>query len=86
MAPVREDFQKCLDIILEIARNNNFPSIVIKSGKLHRLVGSYPGKDHRMPVCCGVMRKTMKGFDKILPNSLKKDGATLEIRYHFQYT
>ena len=80
MATVKEDFQKCLDIILEIARNNNLSSIVVKSGELHRLAGGYPSQDHRMPVCCSVMRATMRESDGELPNSLKKDGATLQIR------
>ena len=82
MPPDKHDFQRCLDIILKIARNNNLSSIVVESGELHRLVGGYPGQDHRMPVCCGVMRKTMRESNEELPNSLKKDGATLQIRYN----
>ena len=82
MPPDKHDFQRCLDIILKIARNNNLSSIVVESGELHRLVGGYPGQDHRMPVCCGVMRKTMQESNEELPNSLKKDGATLQIRYN----
>lgn len=85
MPPNREDFQKCLSILLEIAKNNKFSSIAIESSQLHRLVCDYSGPNHRMPVCCGVMRDTMKGLDSELPNSLKKDGATLQIRYNFSY-
>ena len=72
--PTREDFQRCLDAILDIGRDNDMPSMVVQSGKLHRIAGGYPGKNHRMPVCCAVMRNKMKEGDKILPNSLKKDG------------
>ena len=79
--PTREDFQRCLDAILNIGRDNGLSSIVIQSGILHRIAGGYPGKDHRMPVCCGVMRSRMQECDKILPNSLKKDGASLRILY-----
>lgn len=82
MPPDKHDFQRCLDIILKIARNNNLSSIVVESGELHRLVGGYPGQNHRMPVCCDVMRKTMQESNEELPNSLKKDGATLQIRYN----
>lgn len=83
MTPKKEDFQRCLDILLQIARNNNLSHVDIQSGLLHRLVGGYPSQGaHRMPVCCGVMRNMMKEFDRELPNSLKKDGATLIIRYH----
>ena len=82
MPPDKHDFQKCLDIILKIAKNNNLSSIIVESGELHRLVGGYPGQDHLMPVCCGVMRETMKESNEELPNSLKSDGATLQIRYN----
>lgn len=84
MTPNRQDFQKCLDIILEIARNNNLSSIDVKASEIHRLVGHYPNQgDHRIPVCCSVMRDTMKETNKELPNSLKNDGATMTIRYSF---
>ena len=86
MSPNKQDFQKCLDIILEIAKNNNLSFIDVKSSELHRLVGGYPSQDHRMPVCCNVMRETMPKSNEELPNSLKKDGATLQIRYHFSST
>ena len=107
--PSREDFEKCLDRVLDDARHGILekgpnstvsaftpenirvyfqitthkgqPSIVIQAGKLHRIVGGYPGKNHRMPVCCGVMRKRMQTGDTILPNSLRKDGASLQICY-----
>ena len=68
--------------MLEDARNRGDASTVVKAGDLHKLVGGYPGPDHRIPVCCGVMRKNMKGSDKILPNALKKDGATFKVRYN----
>ncbi|MDE0266962.1 MAG: hypothetical protein OXK17_08105, partial [Thaumarchaeota archaeon] len=48
---------------------------------LHRIAGGYSGKDHRMPVCCGVMRSRMQECDKILPSSLKKYGASLRVLY-----
>ena len=83
MNPKKEDFQRCLDVLLQIARNNNLSYVDIQAGHLHRLVGGYPNQgDHRIPVCCGVMRDMMKKSDQEIPNSLKKDGATLTIRYH----
>ena len=78
----KHDFQRCLDIILKIARNDNLSSVVVESGELHKLVGGYSGQDHRMLVCCDVMRKTMQESNNELPNSLKKDGATFQIRYN----
>ena len=82
MAPNNDDFQKGLDQMLETARNRGATSTVVKAGDLHRLVGGYPGPDNRIPVCCGVMRKNMKESDKVLPNALKKDGATFQVRYN----
>lgn len=28
----------------------------INAGELHRRMGDYPGKNHRLPICCEVMR------------------------------
>ena len=82
MAPNRQDFERCLNIILDIARSNNLSSIIIEAKQLHKIVGEYPGPNHRMPVCCSVMRATMSESNEELPNKLKKDGASLKIRYH----
>ena len=82
MPPRREEFQRGLDRILEEARNLGKPYEDVRAGDLHKSVGGYPARNHRMPVCCSVMRKNMKGSDTILPNTLKKDGASLRIRYN----
>lgn len=79
--PTSDDFQRCLDAIPDIGRDNGLPSIVVESKILHRMAGGYSRPHNRMPMCCGAMRKTMKPDDEILPNRLKKDGATLRIRY-----
>ncbi|MBF0227843.1 MAG: HNH endonuclease [Desulfobacterales bacterium] len=55
--------------------------IKIKSGDLHKIVGDYPGKYHRMPICCKVMKNNMKDCDKILEEPLSGQGATLKILY-----
>ena len=87
MPPNRQDFQKCLDSLLETAKNDNLLFMDVKAADLHRLVGGYPNNgNHRMPICCSVMRDAMKKSDEELPNSLMKDGATLKIRYHFSST
>ena len=81
MAPNSEDFQKKMDSILKQAEQEGKSHVDIKSGDLHRMVGGYPGTDHRMPICCGVMRKNMKSTDKVLYKPPKGNGATLLIRY-----
>ena len=73
-------FQEGLDHILQEAQRKGLPSIIMKAGDLHRQVGGYPG-DHRMPVCCGVMRRNMKTGDTILDEPAKGTGANLVIRY-----
>jgi hypothetical protein len=55
--------------------------ITVNAGNLHRLIGGYPSKNHRIPVCCSVMRQEMKDGDTLLKNNLKKDGASLTIIY-----
>ncbi len=80
--PSTEDFQKELDSIFTFAEEKLLTAIIIKSGALHRLVGSYPG-DHRMPMCCNVMRKNMRNGDEVLSEPPSGEGATLTIRYQF---
>ena len=53
----------------------------INSGKLHRQVGGYPGNQHRMPVCCDVLRAEMENADQVLKSPPKGKGASLTIRY-----
>lgn len=79
--PTAVDFQRELDAIFELARENNLPSIVVKSGKLHSQAVGYPATNHRMPLCCYVMRKNMKPDDAVLSEPPSGQGATLRIRY-----
>jgi len=79
--PTAEDFQKALDHMLLSAQQLELSGIKVKSGELHRLVGGYPSNNHRMPVCCYVMRATMRPGDEIVAAPPKGNGATLVIRY-----
>lgn len=54
----------------------------ICAGNLHRVVGGYPGKNHKMPICSSVMKTTMSGDDVILQSPPKGNGASLVIRYY----
>ncbi len=78
MAP---DFRSVLDAKLASAQSRGLASLVVKSGDLHREVGGYPGPNHRMPVCCEVMRQRMQAGDRILEQPPKGNGATLKIQY-----
>jgi hypothetical protein len=61
--PVARDFHNQLSGIKTAARQNGSAYVDVQSGNLHRIVGGYPDcprANHRMPVCCSVM-KTMMG-------------------------
>ena len=80
-APTSEDFLNELNRIFKLSEEEDKTSITIISGDLHRKVGGYPGPDHRMPVCCSVMKKVMKEADLIISQPPKGKGATLKIQY-----
>ena len=81
MMPRKEDFWKELDAILLEARRLGISIAGVKAGDLHRRVGAYPGADHRMPVCCAVMRAAMREDDEILEAPPKGNGASLLVLY-----
>jgi len=81
LPPTLKDFQDELDKMFKTAEQKGTLNIDVKSGDLHRGVGCYPGNNHRMSVCCDVMRKNMKSDDQILQEPLKGKGASLIIRY-----
>ncbi len=75
-----EDFQSELDRIFASAGQGR---IDVTSGTLHRHVGGYPGRNHRMPVCCEVMKRNMRHGDQIIHSPPSGQGASLTIRYKF---
>lgn len=81
MAPKAHDFRVALNSILLDAKEQKRQYLELAAGELHRLVGGYPGKDHRMPICCSVMRSIMRPGDQILSAPPKGNGASLKIRY-----
>ncbi len=81
LIPTASDFQVQLDKIFHDAIERGLPYLDVRSGDLHRQVGGYPASNHRMPVCCVVMRKNMKAEDAVLYEPPKGSGATLQVRY-----
>lgn len=81
MPPTAEDFRNALKGIFKECQMANQPYVYIEAGLLHRKVGGYPGKNHRMPVCCDVMKKNMKRKDEIICEPPQGYGARLLIRY-----
>lgn len=77
----REQFQSELDSIFKVVQELGLSFVDVKSGDLHRLVGGYPGDDHRMPICCDVMHDNIWEADTVLEEPPKGKGATVIIRY-----
>jgi 5-methylcytosine-specific restriction protein A len=75
------DFQNRLLAILNGARQSGQSYVDVESGNLHKEVAGYPNPNHRMPVCCEVMRKLMRAGDSVLKETMSGQGATLTIRY-----
>jgi len=82
LPPRASDFQRALQDILDSAERDGKAYVEVVSGGLHRLVGGYPGSNHRMPVCCRIMRRMMQSGDEVVNEPPKGAGATLIIRYH----
>ncbi len=79
--PTANDFCTELTRILNDAASKGHSHVDVMSGDLHLRVG-YPGPDHRMPVCCSVMKQTIKPGDMVLKEPPSGAGARLLIRYH----
>ena len=82
MIPTMEAFQAELDRELQEATAKKLKSVLLISRVLHRKVGGYPGSNHRMPMCCDVMYRSMHDGDEIVAAPPKGKGATLMIRYY----
>ena len=70
-----------LFLMIEDATERREEFIDINAGELHLRVGGYPGPNHRMPVCCRVMKEEMHPGDIILQEPPKGAGASLTVRY-----
>lgn len=81
--PTADDFREGLYRMLREAVRDGQPTAEITAGELHRYVGGYPGRDHRMPLCCDVMRAAMDvaAGDVIVEQPPAGDGANLTIIY-----
>ena len=82
IAPTNNDFQNKLVSILDTAEKEGKEHLDVRSEDLHKAVGGYPSTNHRMPLCCGVMKKMMGKDDEVLQKPPSGCGATLVIRYH----
>jgi len=80
--PTEYDFRRVLREAFQVAENAGADYLIVKAGDLHRHVGGYLGHNHRMPVCCQVMRNFMRYYRGIILYAPPRgNGATLEIEY-----
>ena len=84
MMPTAEEFKQALSGYLAEAATAGLPSVEVNAGHLHRVLGGYTGpQNHRLPICCSVMRAEM---DETLGDEITHEpgggiGASLTIRY-----
>ena len=80
--PSSEEFRAELIARLDRAARQGRPHAEINAGELHRSLGGYPGAEHVMPSCCGVMRAEFDPqLDDIVHEPASGQGASLTIRY-----
>lgn len=78
--PTAEDFRRYIIQKITTGFGN---SVDLTSGDIHRALGGYPGRNHRMSTCCNVMYQLMAGDDTVLPPAPPSGkGATVTIRYY----
>ena len=80
--PIKEDFIKEIEKIRQKFRAKGEAYVDIVSGDIHRNLGGYPGKNHRMQSCCRAMYEAMNTKDEVLYAPKSTYGATVKIRYY----
>lgn len=81
MPPARAEFEQRLTSLLTAAHEQGKPEVVVSAEELHRDVGGYPGGDHRMPMCCSVMKAAMRLGDSVAASPTSGQGASFAVRY-----
>ncbi|WP_147532283.1 HNH endonuclease [Bacillus marasmi] len=80
--PTAEDFSKEIERLIAIARDEGKSFIELVSADIHKNVGGYPSRNHRMATCCTIMYSLMNSRDEIISAPPKGKGASLKIRYY----
>jgi hypothetical protein len=85
--PTAEDFKQELFRMMAEAHNAGNDFVEINAGELHKRVGGYPGRNHRMPNCCQVMKTqlALDYGDTIVDEPPSGQGPTLTIRYRLPH-
>jgi transcriptional regulator with XRE-family HTH domain len=80
-APTVKDFREELNRRIAAANRRGESSLVVNAGDLHRAVGGYPGRRHRMRTCCDVISSFRTPGDRVLEQPPSGYGASLTVRY-----
>lgn len=78
----KETFKAEINRLLSEAKANGETQVELSAGRIHRNVGGYPGRNHRMPMCCEAMYELQKEKDEVIQSPPSGKGATLKIRYY----
>lgn len=81
MLPVKKDFEKKINELKKFSKENGESFLMITSGEIHKIIGGYPSKNHRIASCCEAMYDAMKTGDEIVQAPPKGKGASLSIKY-----
>lgn len=79
--PTSEQFRVALAARLTRAADGGSHWLDVVAADLHREVGAYPGKGHRMPACCAAMHALRRAGDEVLEAPPSGQGSRLTIRY-----
>ena len=79
--PDSDAFEDKLREIFNNAKLEGKDFVIVNAEELHREVGGYRGRNHRMPTCNWVMRKHISLGDLIISEPEKGYGASLTIKY-----
>lgn len=80
--PKTDDFKTEIERLKTYARAEGKNFIELVSADIHKTVGGYPSKNHRMATCCTTMYSLMKTGDEIISSPPKGKGSSLKIRYY----
>lgn len=82
MATAKEFRQALIDTMRQTElKGRGF--LEITAGELHQRVGGYPGQNHRIPMCCRIMKVYLSEAwgDRLVDGPPNGQGASLRIRY-----
>ena len=81
LTPNAKDYQRKLDLVLKIARQNGMSQIEIYARDLYKIADGHLRESPSMSNCCSVM-KSKKYNSKIVSGPPSEQGNTLLIRYN----